>query len=215
MAKILNGLIGTSIETSDERMVIRVLKSPPKFTSFTTAKFNKANTASSTATKTETIDLDMVQIPRTEYLELVKQASEAKELRKQIAELKKAGEIEMDYIFMDLQSPMETLKNSLQQRTNRDLSQYEVWLQNTDVLKPLQTLVDLCYEAAEVAQVNVQILNNIKRINIVDVVKPTKEIVNAKIKCKDNIDCNIVMSEIEQGIFDGNDSGQCTIYTVL
>lgn len=211
----MNSSIGKSIETSDERMVIGCLKSPPKFTSFTTAKFNKANTASSTATKTETIDLDMVQIPRTEYLELIKQASEAKKLRKEIAGLKTAGEIEMDYIYIDLQSPMETLKAILQQKTNRDLSQFEVWLQNVQVLEPLQTLVDMCHEAEEIAQVNVQILNNLKRINIVDVVKPTEEIVNAKRKCQDNIDSNIVMSETEQGIFDSNNSGQCTIFTIL
>lgn len=82
---ISNSLTGpATITTLAKKMVVR---SPPQLTSFTTAKFNKTNIGSSIATKPETTDSKMVQIPMTEYLELVKQANQVKELKDRLARL--------------------------------------------------------------------------------------------------------------------------------
>lgn len=82
---ISNSLTGpATITTLAKKMVVR---SPPQLTSFTTAKFNKTNIGSSIATKSETTDSKMVQIPMTEYLELVKQVNQVKELKDRLARL--------------------------------------------------------------------------------------------------------------------------------
>lgn len=114
-------------------------------------------------------------------------------------------EIEINYVYMDIQSPIETLKVLLQQKTKRDLSNYDVWLQNVQILEPFKTLVDQCVKGEGLVQVNAQILDSVKRINIADVVKPTEEVVNAMKNGQDNIDSDIIMSENEQGT-NSNDS---------
>lgn len=112
---------------------------------------------------------------------------------------------EINYVYMDIQSPIETLKILLQEKTKKDLSQYEVWLQNVQTLEPFKTLVDQCVKGEGLVQVNAQIMDGLKRINIADVVKPTEEVVNAMKNGQDGLDSDVVMSEIEHGT-NSNDS---------
>lgn len=109
-------------------------------------------------------------------------------------------ETEIICVYMDIQLPIETLKVLLQEKTKKDLSDYEVWLQNVQMLEPFKTLVDQCVKGEGLVQVNAQILDGPKRVNIADVVKPTEEVVNA-MKNEQNIglDSDIVMNDIEHG----------------
>lgn len=81
---------------------------------------------------------------------------------------------------INIESTIESFKISLQEETKKDLSNYEVWLQNVQMLEPFKTLVDQCVGGAGLVQVNVQILDDPQRINIADVVKPTDEVDDAK-----------------------------------
>lgn len=109
-------------------------------------------------------------------------------------------------VYMDIQLPIETLKVLLQEKTKKDLSNYDVWLQNMQMLEPFKTLVDQCVKGDGLVQVNAQIIEGQKRINIADVVKPTEEVVNAmKNDQSIGIDSDIVMNDIEHGT-NSNDS---------
>lgn len=83
------------------------------------------------------------------------------------------------FVYMDIQSPIQTLKILLQQKVQRNLEKLEVWLQNVQMLEPHKTLVDQCVKGEGLVQVNAQILYAANRINIADVVKPTEEVLNA------------------------------------
>lgn len=123
-----------------------------------------------------------------------------------------ADEPEIIYVYMDIQSPIEMLKVLLQQKTKKNLSNYEVWLQNVQMLEPFKTLVDQCVKGEGLVQVNAQILDGPQRINIADVVKPTEEVDNA-MKSVQNIDFenDIVMNENDHT--NSNDSSDCKCYT--
>ncbi|XP_055320536.1 DNA-binding protein Ets97D-like [Sitodiplosis mosellana] len=115
-------------------------------------------------------------------------------------------ETEIICVYMDIQLPIETLKVLLQEKTKKDLSDYDVWLQNVQMLEPFKTLVDQCVKGEGLVQVNAQILDGPKRINIADVVKPTEEVVNAmKNEQGVGLDSDIVMNDIEHGA-NSNDS---------
>lgn len=77
------------------------------------------------------------------------------------------------YVLMDIQSPIETMKVLLQAETKKDFSDYTFWLYNSQMLDPKESLIDLCVEDKGLVQVNVHILDGLKRIKIDDVVKPT------------------------------------------
>lgn len=68
-----------------------VIKSePPHLTNFTTAtttKTFKPTLSASIPFKSETSDQKMVQIPMPDYLELIKQVSQLKELKERVAQL--------------------------------------------------------------------------------------------------------------------------------
>lgn len=115
-------------------------------------------------------------------------------------------ESEIICVYMDIQLPIETLKVLLQEKTKKDLTGYEVWLQNVQMLEPFKTLVDQCVKGEGLVQVNAQILDGPKRINIADVVKPTEEVVNAmKSEQGLGLDTDVVMNDMEPGA-NSNDS---------
>lgn len=101
---------------------------------------------------------------------------------------------EIIYVYIDIQSPIHTLKVLLQEKTKKDLSDYNVCLQNMQMLEPSQTLVDKCEKANGLVRVNAQIFDGPKRINIADVVKPTEEVGNV-MKSVEETDSDIVMNE--------------------
>lgn len=81
-------------------------------------------------------------------------------------------------VFMDIRSSIQTLKDLLQHENTKNLHNFEVWLQNVQMLHPDEKLVDQCFAGVDLAQVNVEILYDLQRINIVDVVKPPEEVLN-------------------------------------
>lgn len=85
-------------------------------------------------------------------------------------------EKEIYHICMDIRMPIENIKVHLQQVTNRNLVHYEFWLQNNQILQSYNTLINHCIEVMDPIQIDVEILSCIKRINITDVVIPTREI---------------------------------------
>ncbi|EEB15437.1 conserved hypothetical protein [Pediculus humanus corporis] len=78
---------------------------------------------------------------------------------------------------MDIQCPLYTLRNILQKRFNIDLSEYTFWLQDAQMLEPHKNLVDQCVQGEGLVQINVEIKieGDSKKINIIDVLKPTDE----------------------------------------
>lgn len=81
---------------------------------------------------------------------------------------------EIIYICANIRSPIRTLKTLLQGKTDTELNDYIVWLNNVQILEQTKTLEDLCLPRESIIQVNAQIFGASKRINIVDVVRPTK-----------------------------------------
>lgn len=83
---IPNSSVSPATITTAKKMVIK--SEPPRLTNFTTtAKINKSNVGASVPVKSETVDQKMVQIPMPDYLELVKQVSQLKELKERVARL--------------------------------------------------------------------------------------------------------------------------------
>ncbi|KAG8231952.1 hypothetical protein J437_LFUL008872 [Ladona fulva] len=78
---------------------------------------------------------------------------------------------------MDIREPLSTLRSLLEQRIGMDLSDYQFWLQDAQMLESHKNLVDQCVQGEGIVQVNVEIkiLGDIKKINIVDVLKPADE----------------------------------------
>lgn len=80
---------------------------------------------------------------------------------------------------MDITEPLLTLRTLLEQKLGLELSDYTFYLQDTHELDACKNLVDQCVEGEGLVQVNVEITtkDGIKKINIVDVLKPAEEIV--------------------------------------
>ncbi|XP_058800800.1 DNA-binding protein Ets97D isoform X2 [Phymastichus coffea] len=76
---------------------------------------------------------------------------------------------------MDIREPLSTLRNLLEQRLSIELLDYTFWLQDTQMFESHKNLVDQCVQGEGLVQVNVQIKQSQKRINIVDVLKPTED----------------------------------------
>lgn len=92
----------------------------------------------------------------------------------------KSDDCEIIRVHMDIQLPIETLKVLLQEKTKKDLSDYDVWIQNVEMLEPFKTLVDQCVKGEGSVQVNAQILDGPKRINIADVVMDNDKSTDSK-----------------------------------
>lgn len=57
------------------------------------------------------------------------------------------------------------------------MKEYEFWLQNAQMLESHKNLVDQCVQGEGIVQINVQVITLTQRINIVDVLKPTEDII--------------------------------------
>lgn len=80
---------------------------------------------------------------------------------------------------MDIRQPLSTLKLLLEQRLGVELTDYQFWLQDAQMLESHKNLVDQCVQGEGMVQINVQIKvdRDIRKINIVDVLKPAEEYV--------------------------------------
>lgn len=79
---------------------------------------------------------------------------------------------------MDITEPLSTLRTLLEQRLAISLQDYAFFLQDTQELNASKNLVDQCVQGEGLVQVNVEIINKdgVKKINIVDVLKPAEEL---------------------------------------
>lgn len=76
---------------------------------------------------------------------------------------------------MDIREPLSKLLQLLEVRLHLDLSAYEFTLQDTQSLEHHKTLVDQCVQGEGLVQVNLQVRHTVRRINIVDVLKPAED----------------------------------------
>jgi len=82
--------------------------------------------------------------------------------------------------LMDIREPLQNLRETLEQRLGADLTDYDFWLQDTQLLEPHMNLVDQCVQGEGLVQINVEIKvdSGLKKINIVDVLKPADDAVS-------------------------------------
>lgn len=97
-------------------------------------------------------------------------------------------------LHIDIREPIKQLRTLLEQRIGINLSRYEFWLQDAQAvsilaqnnesflwlqldfqLEPHKNLVDQCVKGEGLVQINAQVRTNSRRINIVDVLKPTDD----------------------------------------
>ncbi|XP_075148082.1 DNA-binding protein Ets97D isoform X2 [Haematobia irritans] len=78
-------------------------------------------------------------------------------------------------MHMDIREPLRTLQKLLEKKVGLSLQGYEFWLQDAQELEPHKNLVDQCVKGEGLVQINVEIKYIIKRINILDVLKPTED----------------------------------------
>lgn len=90
-------------------------------------------------------------------------------------EMNKIDGDDIIFVYMDIRDPIKTLKTLLEEKIGISLSKYEVYLQNVQLLEPHKNLVDQCVKGEGLVQINAQVKTSNRRINIVDVVKPTEE----------------------------------------
>jgi GA-binding protein transcription factor alpha len=81
--------------------------------------------------------------------------------------------------LIDIREPLKNLKKNLERRLKLDLSEYDFWLQDTQMLPGDTSLVDQCVQGEGMVQINVEIKEDeetdTKKINIIDVLKPADE----------------------------------------
>lgn len=82
-------------------------------------------------------------------------------------------------LHMDIRHPLSTLRTILEQRVGVPLKEYEFWLQNAQMLECHKNLVDQCVQGEGIVQINVQVITLTQRINIVDVLKPTDDVIES------------------------------------
>lgn len=87
------------------------------------------------------------------------------------------NEIDILAIQVDIASPLSTLKAILGQRLGANFSHYELWLQDVVQLTDETTLSEQCIQGEGLVQVNVELksVQNVDRINIIDVLKPQQD----------------------------------------
>ncbi|SPP81113.1 DNA-binding protein Ets97D [Drosophila guanche] len=78
-------------------------------------------------------------------------------------------------VHMDIREPLTALKKLVEDKIDVELNYYSFWLQDAQELEPHKNLVDQCVKGEGLVQINVQIQTIQKRINIVDVLKPTDD----------------------------------------
>ncbi|XP_030376185.1 DNA-binding protein Ets97D [Scaptodrosophila lebanonensis] len=77
-------------------------------------------------------------------------------------------------VHMDIREPLSALKRIVEQKIGVPLNFYTFCLQDATELEPHKNLVDQCVKGEGLVQINVQIQTIAKKINIVDVLKPTE-----------------------------------------
>ncbi|XP_015836567.1 DNA-binding protein Ets97D [Tribolium castaneum] len=79
---------------------------------------------------------------------------------------------------MDIQEPLLKLRQLLEQRLGLSLADYSFYLQGTQMLENDKNLVEQCVQGQGLVQINVQLQANLKRINILDVLKPAEDYIH-------------------------------------
>ncbi|XP_063704513.1 DNA-binding protein Ets97D [Culicoides brevitarsis] len=79
-------------------------------------------------------------------------------------------------VHMDLIKPLTVLKTLVENATGTKLDGFTFLLQDSQELESEKNLVDQCVQGEGLVQINVQILRSEKKINIVDVLKPTDDV---------------------------------------
>nr|XP_023016026.1 DNA-binding protein Ets97D-like [Leptinotarsa decemlineata] len=93
--------------------------------------------------------------------------------------------------YMNIQEPLTTLRKLIENRLGVGLQGYIFALQGLQILEDDKNLVEQCVQGEGIVQVNVQVQTNLKRINIVDVLKPAEDYVykdeNVQKKSKNDV----------------------------
>jgi GA-binding protein transcription factor alpha len=79
---------------------------------------------------------------------------------------------------MDIQEPLSRLRQLLEQRLGLSLADYSFYLQGAQMLENNKNLVEQCVQGQGLVQINVQLQANLKRINILDVLKPAEDYIH-------------------------------------
>ncbi|CAH1118565.1 unnamed protein product [Phaedon cochleariae] len=79
---------------------------------------------------------------------------------------------------MDIREPLSKLRKLIENRLGVGLQGYVFALQGVQILEDHKNLVDQCVQGEGLVQVNVQVQTNVKRINIIDVLKPAEDYVH-------------------------------------
>lgn len=110
------------------------------------------------------------------------------------------------FVYMDIREPIKVLKGHLQEKIKINLDKYEVYLQNVQLLEPHKNLVDQCVKGEGLVQINAQVKTSNRRINIVDVVKPTDEAMAELSAHEANRPRDIIEDIIHEGDVSNSDS---------
>ncbi|XP_018567445.1 DNA-binding protein Ets97D-like isoform X2 [Anoplophora glabripennis] len=79
---------------------------------------------------------------------------------------------------MDIREPLTKLRKLIENRLGVSLQNYSFSLQGAQTLEDHKNLVEQCVQGEGIVQVNVQVQTNLKRINIIDVLKPAEDYVH-------------------------------------
>lgn len=79
---------------------------------------------------------------------------------------------------MDIREPLTKLRKLIENRLGVGLQGYVFALQGVQILEDHKNLVEQCVQGEGLVQVNVQVQTNLKRINIIDVLKPAEDYVH-------------------------------------
>ncbi|KAL1489438.1 hypothetical protein ABEB36_014333 [Hypothenemus hampei] len=96
---------------------------------------------------------------------------------------------------MDIREPLSKLKKLLAHKLNISLTNFTFSLQETQILEDHKNLVDQCVQGEGLVQINVQIQLLLKRINIVDVLKPAEDYVHKEPILEDSENDEAVQEE--------------------
>ncbi len=78
--------------------------------------------------------------------------------------------------LIDIREPLKNLKRGLEKKVGYNLKNFQFWLQDSQALPDSTTLVDQCIQGEGLVQINVEIVVEANKINIVDVLKPADEV---------------------------------------
>ncbi|KAJ8980386.1 hypothetical protein NQ317_009380 [Molorchus minor] len=81
---------------------------------------------------------------------------------------------------MDIREPLKKLRKLIENRLGIKLQNYSFSLQGAQILEDHKNLVEQCVQGEGLVQVNVQLQTNLRRINIIDVLKPAEDYVHVE-----------------------------------